>query len=558
VVRFIVLLLFAAVGAACLDPDEGVDAAENARRIDMGDADQKQVAVALKLEKQVVVRGESSYFSVTIKNVTKATIRDALALTKHNEALNIEVRSGDNVHVATQRSKDLREGLYSHGPRAAATVDIPPEEKLSLSGDLLSWFGELKPGQYQVTATYGGADVPGTSEPVELRVLKADPVSNDVPRYGLAIASAPLAAAWTHKYGSDSSDAGKFGVFYQLQSQCHPGSPVHGLLAAVLKAPVEPRAAVTPVPGLAVGHVVWQDGRKLAVAPVDVEKQKLGTSLSLSVPFRGSPAPSPLTMRDGTLHIPYVEKDGKSAALLTVDAEGKSSTTEVPVGGYAPIGQSAWVWLNDARLTFVWAKPRGREIMSTWIPLGDLEAGFSTPIFVNVNDPVIYMHGYGDQDSANARRLPDNPMPAPDAIVWILQETAGGVAVARANMMAASPQVAWSFEKPEDSAFEVLSSVVTHQKNFAFVLQATSGQLLYASTTTKSIRPLAELMGGPIRREQSPALIAAGKDGILPFVHVRYIDSEGGRLAYAKIEPEGKHDPMDGPRRPDAGPSTGE
>jgi len=515
----------------------------------------EQISVQLQLERNVVVRGESAYFNVLIKNVSGKMLSEALTLFHHNRALIIKAQGPGGIIEATQRSRPEREGIYAHGPRQPRVGNIPPGGTLTFRGDLLEWLAELAPGSYKVTATYNGVDIPANSPPVEFRVLPADPVAIDTPRYGQRLASAPLAAAWVHRFAAGTPEAGKFGVFYQHQSQDLPRSPIHGLCVAMLNKPVAPLASTVAASGVALGHVVWLDGRKLAAATINVERPQLAPVQNIAVPYRGLPVRSPLTMRNGTLQTPYFDQDRQRASLLTITPDVQVTSTEVPLGNHKPVGPNVWVWLNDARLQIIWAKTRGREIATTWIPLDDIQAGFSTPVFINVDQPVLWMDGYLDMDAAMERRPPDGPTPLPDVVAWLLQDVSGGLACTKVNLSIHQSQTVWSFAKPQNSAPEVVSSVVTSKHELALILKDEQSRLYYASTGTSKLCPLAEVTGVPIGIHQVPSLMSSGEDGVAPWVYVRYLDPSGPRIAYIKLEPALEHDPMDGPRRPEQGDS---
>jgi hypothetical protein len=90
----------------------------------------------------------------------------------------------------------------------------------------------------------------------------------------------------------------------------------------------------------------------------------------------------------------------------------------------------------------------------------------------------------------------------------------------------------------------VISSVVTSQESLALLLSDSSGRLWYGSTALKAIAPLEKLAGRPVTRDDHPALINEGGHGVHPWVHVRFVEREGGRIAVVKLEPAAASDGM--------------
>jgi len=530
--------------AAVLSLVIGVGETGLARGIEMADP----ISVQLTIERSEAIRGESVYFRAVIVNVSAKAIKEAWTLDPHNRALVLEARGPQETFRATQWTRVEREGLYAHGPKGPQTGVLEPGVKLQLREDLLLWFGELPPGPYQIVASYEGAGRTFSSQAVQLVVLPADPVIVTTPRYGRRLASAPLAAAWVHRLGPRDPDAGKFAIFYQEQSQNLPRSPVHCVRLAVVPKPIEPLASTLSAPGIDRRHLVWSDGKKLMAGVISIEEPELSRQSAIPTHFVGLPDPSPLTRSDGTLLVPMRDGAGAHAAVVVVPVQGTVRSLEVPLKDHTPMGPHVWFWGNDARLHLLWAKPRGREVLSIRLPLDDLDAGFSTAALQDLDRPILWLEAYLDLDAALARRSPGAETPPSDLVAWAVLEGAGGITCARANLTIHQIQSEWSFPTKSTGNLTVACSVVTKENHLALLFKNERGILYYGSTRIREIRPLVDAAGAPIQTAQFPSLIAAGEDGVFPWVYVRYLDPSGHRIAYATLEPSGEHDPMDGPR----------
>lgn len=493
------------------------------------------LSIAISLSKAEALRGESVYFSVVIENKGTKTFDEALKLTKHNRALTIRAKSVDADLAANEYDVLARDGGYSHGPKKPDVVDLTPHAKLSQSGDLLTWLGELPPGKYQVTAEYSGAGKSVVSEPVALHVKVTKIVALDTARPCGNAASASLASAFV------ADDAGGV-VIAQLQSQALPRNPRHGLRVGTGPASIRPYAAQMSNPAADAACAVWMDAPdRLVVGRGRASDGTTPAAQTTTLPFKGEILASPLCVADGKVFVPFTDAERKQAAVLEVSANGAVRALDLPPapGG---IGSSAFLWYLGERVDVAWAAPGGRELLTARCSLADPDAKFSSAATVAFDDPVLWIGGFIDPDAPRLRTPPDLPVPAPDAVAWVVTRSRTGLNLSRANLSMRVAIPVWTIVFKEGEVPDVLAGAVTHENALALILRAPSGELLYASTSSRTCVPLSKIAGSDITASAQPGLMAASSDGIRPWVYVHWIASNE-RIAWAKLEPVAERDP---------------
>ncbi|MCH7807601.1 MAG: hypothetical protein IIB60_00110 [Planctomycetes bacterium] len=208
--------------------------------------------ITLTLAQTDCVRGESVFFEVVIKNVSKNRIDGLPTLAAPQKSVVLEIAGRNGTRRAHQLSAMERDGIHRHADRGAPpTTSLDPGQAMSLRDDLLSWFGELEPGTFQVTARHGKGTI---SDAVPLEVLPANPVLVTTPRYAAQGPAARLSAAWVHKADD------KFVLFYQHQSPVVPRNPIHGIRVVELEeAPTALYAPTLSGADVAKGHLLWSE-----------------------------------------------------------------------------------------------------------------------------------------------------------------------------------------------------------------------------------------------------------------------------------------------------------
>ncbi|MFI5379346.1 MAG: hypothetical protein ACHRHE_08615 [Tepidisphaerales bacterium] len=505
-----------------------------------------ELSIKFALDRQQALRGESIFFEVAIQNISGRVLPDVTTLYRQNEALILTLTdAAGKPQEATQKTPARRQGLYSHGPVDPQVKPLPPNQKLELREDLLGWFGELAPGAYNVSAKYERGLMGLQSPPVAFRIHPIAPVALDTARIGQIQAQSPLGAALLHKFPPTDPNTGKYLLFYQQQSRNLPRAPVHMIGAAIVD-PVHALAASISDPLAIRGHLVWLDHGQLMMGGVDLETFKPLAPVPIKTPYSGVPLRSPLTHRDGTLLLPFgAEATPRRCALLCIAPDGTCETVDLPLDRHSPLGASVWIWDYESRLHVAWATPGGRELVWRKLPLDDRKAGFSSPTIVNLDHRVVWLDGFMDAEFPRVRTLPDQEVPLPDPVAWLILDSAPQLRCARVNLAHPRVEYIWSFGNHEIGPLTVLDSVVKRDHGLVLLLKDAKSRLYYASTATRQFLPIAEAAKVDLKEVQSPELMAAGDDGVAPWVYIRYIDAPNQRVSWVKTEPATEKDPLE-------------
>jgi hypothetical protein len=83
---------------------------------------------------------------VAVTNTSGKPLEDLPALDKKNLAVRLVLLSDARKQTADQLSARSRDGGSYHAPDRPKTVTLQPGEMLSLSGDLLDYFGGMAAG----------------------------------------------------------------------------------------------------------------------------------------------------------------------------------------------------------------------------------------------------------------------------------------------------------------------------------------------------------------------------------------------------------------------------
>lgn len=507
------------------------------------------LTITLALDRKECIRGESVFFDVVIKNVSSKRIDGLPTLEASQRSVRLEIDGPGGLRTADQLSVNARDGVYHHAPRGRPpTTGLAAGQDMSLHDDLLSWFGELEPGSYQVTARHGKEAV---SAPADLKVLPAAPLLLSTPRYA-AQDPAPPVGAWAHKQGEGAL------LFYQQQSSTLPRNPIHGLRVAELKAaPKELFAATVAGGNVNKGHILWVDEKDhLFVATANLEKPHVGSGVRLDPPFKGRPLHSPLSMTDGSLFIPYADEKNEKVVILQVELSGNVQPHELDLGKVKPVGAYVCFWEYGARLHFGWAAPRGREVFVGRLPLDDPASGFPTRSVYLPDDPILWLDAYLDPEAATTEspafehQIPPDrrdeviPVPPPKVTLWCVTEAANGLQCTRISVPDSVSKRGPMLTTQGAEDLRVLTSVVTYRFELAMLLADAKDQLYYASTVLGSMKPLSEVAKSEITLDHFPGLITAGSIGGDPWVYLRYVKDKNS-IDYVRIEPPNEKDPVE-------------
>jgi hypothetical protein len=519
------------------------------------------LTIALSLDRQQCIRGESVFFGCVLTNVGSGPL-GLPSLDPINRSVTITLTNSDGRALKSdQMAVRERDGIYDEPPRRLPGVRLPPGKPVELTGDLLTWFKDIPPGTYQVRADYAGGLETATSEPAKLVVDPASPAASSTPRPGLALPEAPVTGAWVHN-GPEGCV-----LFYQHLSPWLPRNVWHSVRTATLKEPVVPQVAFLSRPA-DVGHLYWLDRKeRLLFALADTKAGKPGAPTEVKTPFKGQPLASAMSLTDGTLLVPFAAPKKDRFALLHADQGGEVAICELDLGKVKPIGPFACYWEYDFRLHFAWAAPNGRQIEYAMLPLDDPSGGFVSKTCHITYDPIIWLDAYLDTT------IPPAPMRAPFAMpgqeqeeediqeppppklaVWCVTGKGRQVVCSAVWAMGGEARSQIAFDTGGPQNLRVIHSVVTHRWELAMLLADAERKLYYASTMRRQLLPLGQVIGKELTEDNCPSLVTPGRYGLAPFVHLRYV-SRGVGIEYARLDPVNVEDAVEkGARRAPSGP----
>lgn len=508
------------------------------------------LVLTLELEKNECTRGESVFFTVTILNDTGKPIPDFIPPEPDNETISVVVTGPKFRKKSCQLAAKEREGGHIHGSHTApAKVTLGSKHSLSARGEILEWFGELEPGDYQIHAEHIYLLESG-SEPVKLRVLPAKPTSAFIPRCTTQGPAPFIPAVWSHKQKKGIE------LFHQQYSPSLPRSIRHCFKVAAVDDDVTPSASILADTDVRTGHVIWfPKPEKIAFAGVNLDSGQAGPVKEVKLEGEFVLLNPAVSMPSGDLWLPLASKDRNTVLMVKVAPDGSAKEHRLDLGNAKPLGAYVCFWEDGARLTFAWVGEGKREILMSRFPIDNPAAGFVTKSLHASDDPVIWIDAQLDDD-APAREAPYfeedippdqkdriKPPPAPPLVLkWVTRapdflevaslDTTGTV------VKRSLPIMLDGMKDPR-----CLSGVITYENETVLMLADDKDKLHIAGTISNNIRPLSEFSKSPIELKNSPMLVTATAQGRSPWVFVRYFDDETIRMV--KIEPEEETDPIE-------------
>jgi len=503
--------------------------------------------LAIELDRRECIRGESVLFTVTLTNDSNAGLTKFPPFSSELSPVVLFLDGRKGQRQANQRSFQEREGTHRHGPSTPPTsITLAPRQKLQLQGDLLSWFGDMEPGEYTVTARHAyGAE----SKPVPLKVLPARAISASAPRYTTQGPASPMPAAWGHKQGDETL------LFFQQQSPVLPRNVIHGFRAETVAEEVHPYAALIANSDVRSGHLVWlQKENRVSLTPVDLENGKSGPRREIKLPFAGELLPSPLSMPGGALWLPVAQKDRNAASFLEVLPDGKVNAFDLDLGQAKPLGAYVCFWEHGRQLHFSWAAEQGREVMLASLALSDPRTGFVKRSLYAPADPVFWLDAFIDID-APARDAPyfeeqippgqrTRPLvPEPPLVVACVTQSASSLNFVHVNTTDGQHKRVAMLPLAGLDAPRCLGGVVTYEFQLVLLMADAQDRLFVASTTSNSVRAISDLVSPPPSAASFPSLVAATRQARSPWVYVRYLEKD--LVQYLRLEPVEERDPIE-------------
>jgi hypothetical protein len=485
------------------------------------------LTVTLKLDRDKCLEHESVWFEAEIKNTSGEPQENLPALDKKNLAVRLVLESSNGRRTAHQFSARSRDGGSYHEPDRPKTVTLQPGQAIALSGDLLDYFGGMRAGAYKVSAVYEPALGEISSQPVTLHVAKAKAVAAATPHQCQGMPDAPIANAWVHEDGDGRV------LVYQEGSILLPPNPQHGYR---IPGPFQAKrlyVAQLPYDDVPSGHLAWvSDTGSLQLAVVDRTKHTVPPPREVKLPFAGEPMDSPESMQDGSVWIPFTDNKRERFAALQVRTDGSVRVEELRVGSLTPIASRVNLWDYDANLFFAWAAEGKSEVRCGVLSLTEPDSRFKPLLAHSFDSPVVWLDGYVDLGAEDDR----------DAILWCVRRKAAAFVCCKFRIATAT----WVTEAmlPADGLPELrpCASVVGFDRRLGVLFAAPNGELWYGSTKDAKITPVRDAGGKAIHKSQSPGLLAAGSDSVLPWIYLRYITGEAS-LAMLKLEPAKEDDP---------------
>jgi hypothetical protein len=518
--------------------------------------------LTITLSAKECIRGESVFFEVVLKNAGTVVIKNLPTFHTENESLAIiavprtadapdpkaQLEEGNLPEHAIAANSHMileRAGIHRHGAGDEHLINLAAAQAINQRGDLLEWLTELPPGTYAIYAQYRGTVNFVVSDPATLQVLPAAPVASTAAHPGRVTDDAPEVCAWVHTESPRQQL-----LFYQTQFKALPPLPLRGIRATTARQVTQLAPAALPTSICRYGHIVFLDQSKLRVAMVEVEPAKPGPVLDPRKPPTGALLRSPLSRRDGSVMIPIASDRGEFS-IYHVASNGDARNYPIDLGKHSPIGSYSCLWDNERALNFIWATPLGRDVQLASMLLENLTGEAPVRSLFIANEPVVWLEGYLDIDAAMAdapafehnatdeeRKMTGPPLPKIN--VWLLYNRRNQIALAR---YANGKEKTETLIDTEGKNVRVIASRIDREFGWHLLLADQSNTVYFASTRGEKLVPLVDGEGRSIAPEQQPALLTANDAGVMPWVHVRYIDPKRGAIRYVKMEPDGEREP---------------
>lgn len=508
------------------------------------------LTVTLATPQKEFLRGESVPFEVVVKNTSGGRLADMPALDPLNRSVSLVLDGPGGIRSADQLSPEGRDGSHSHVPARPLTKTMAPHAAMTIRDDLLSWFGELAPGRYSVTATYATSLLEASSRALQFEVRPAKPVLLVTPRCAQQAPDALVSMAWVHR-GADGFD-----LVFQQQSPALARNVRHAVRVSKTEELLEAWPAIETIPDQ-IGHVIWLDRRgKLQFCAIAEDRQQVTPVADVRMPFAGRPLTSPASMPDGAVFAAVTDTKRQLVSVLRTDRRGGSNSYELDLGKAKPLGPYVCFWESDRFLHFAWTTPNGWDIQYARLSLSDPASGFVVRPLALTNEPILALEGYLDLDAPSRERemlqyslAPEElasvaPLLRPKVTLWCVAQDAARLIFSRVDTDGHREPV-MAIETSGLTELRVHRSVVTSRNELALILADTDNRLYYASTTRGAMLPLADVAGREIVVEDQPGLLASSRAAIRDWVHLAYLDRPKNTIAYARLEPEDESDPVE-------------
>ncbi len=515
-----------------------------------------------------LVTGQSCFFRANLSNEGAKPREIAARLESHEPPLTLYLRPNgsvppapdstgevgvsialDNALCATAASSRMRQGVYVHGNGEATNVSLASGASTQLLGDLLEWFGDVKPGAYTLTGEYLGAGFPVVSDPIQLDIESHAPAKLAAPRRGgVHYSSSPAAQVLLTKGGT----------LFALRGDGLPRDPKRGVLApwsGIVRALPAARASdFVPV-----SHCVFEDASGWNVGYAQVQ------------PALPAPAPqrkplaiaagdvilrSPLSVKSGAMFM--VVSSGRTLTLHRVSEQGVLGEPlgKVDVGELKSLGAYVCCWDQESHLHLIWCASGERIVRCTDFSLTDPGAPIATRDLFTAPGEVAHLEATVDAQATLAAAGPmfkefgaavdDKPRAATPTVlrVFALVRQGPSLTIVEHETHTQTTRPIATIVNPKDvGEVTIVESVLRKDLVPCYLAADATGMVWYAS----SKRPLWSHLhsGGEelVHMKHTPVLFAGGSTATLPWVYVAWVRPDHDTLGFAKVEPPGEAEP---------------
>jgi len=510
----------------------------------------KGLIVNLTLSTQKSFHGESVFFKVEVAHNFKTPI-SMLSMVAPNRCVIITLKGKNGLILkADQMSARERDGLFMVEQRRKEGLKLAPGRKLTLNGDLLTWFGPIPSGEYKVSAKYRGILRSGKSGPVILNIkpahVRASYVSDCFPN-----GNCPISSVWTLK------NKGRFLVFFQTLSPYLPKNPVHSIRAVYMNKQPCIHAASTFRKNSFTGAIYWQDtSYNLYYSCVHFGQNALSwhpVVYKVKTPFKGTALGSAFTLKNGALLLPYLEYHGQKLAILKIY---NGQITIMRIFNFKdnfPLNHRSCFWEDENTLHFAWTDKTGKKIFHSVLYINKESKAFVDYSKFESKSPVLWLDAYIEQKlSRKQRRIlylgekqkgeKIDLLPKKYLMIWIVTKDNDRIFCSKISLNESIHNEHIGLESPKINKIKVVQSKLTADNTLAMLFMDKKGKLFYASSVGKKIEPIAKIIGEKISMKNYPELVTACKGALVPWVYLRYISGDGS-LKNIRIEPKNKMEP---------------